>query len=44
MKELDRNGDGRISMDEADNRLRDRFGEIDTNRTGSSTSTSTGPT
>lgn len=34
MRELDRNNDGKISLDEADNRLRDRFREIDRNGDG----------
>jgi len=35
IREQDRNGDGRISRDEADSRLRDRFREIDRNGDGS---------
>lgn len=35
IREQDRNGDGRISREEADSRLRDRFQEIDRNRDGS---------
>lgn len=34
VRELDRNGDGKISLDEADSRLRDRFQEIDRNADG----------
>jgi len=35
IREQDRNGDGRISREEADSRLRDRFQEIDRNGDGS---------